>query len=254
MPKLSVIILTQNEEKNIADCIRSAYFADEIVIVDSGSTDNTKELAEKLNARFLYHPMTEEGFAGQRNFALTQTDAEWVFYLDADERVTLDAADQIQEAVARNEQKVYRIRRENIVFGQRMHYGAHRPDYAVRLAPRKRIIWAGNVHEEVRTSLSVGKLTGCLEHYTYTTWEKYFVKFNQYTTLAAEAMYAERKSVTKAAILGHTAGAFLRQYVLNKGFLDGFMGLVMSLTATMYTMTKYLKLRNLYRTTRDHEE
>ena len=111
MPKLAVIILTKNEEKNIEDCIRSASFADEIVVIDSGSTDRTQELAEAAGARFIVHPMAEAGFAGQRNFALKQTDAEWIFYLDADERITAEAAGEIQGIVQQNECAAYRIRR-----------------------------------------------------------------------------------------------------------------------------------------------
>lgn len=253
MPKLAVIILTKNEENNIVDCIRSVDFADEIIVIDSGSVDKTKQLAEDLNANFVYHAMTE-GFAGQRNFALTQTDAEWVFYLDADERVTPATADKIREIVNRDEKVVYSIRRENIVFGQRMYYGAHRPDYAVRMAPRKAICWTGKVHEGIQTNYPICKMTGYLEHYTYVTWQQYFAKFNQYTTLAAEEMYTANKKITQLEVLGHTIGAFIRNYILNKGFLDGFMGLVMSLTATMYTMIKYLKLRNLYMLAQDNEE
>ena len=97
-------------------------------------------------------------------------------------------------------------------------------------------------------------MTGYLEHYTYVTWQQYFAKFNQYTTLAAEEMYTANKKITQLEVLGHTIGAFIRNYILNKGFLDGFMGLVMSLTATMYTMIKYLKLRNLYMLVQDNEE
>lgn len=245
--RLAVLILTKNEEDNIVDCIRSASIADEIVVIDSGSTDRTKELAEGLGAKVVLHPMTEEGFAGQRNFALTQTTAEWVFYLDADERVIKEAILGIQAIVKDNNPAVYQVERKNVVFGQMMHYGGHRPDYPARLFPRTGIQWTGKVHEGVKSDLQRKTLQNILLHYTYQTWSQYFSKFNRYTSLAAQAMFERGKSVSRVDALGHATFTFFRDYFLKAGFLDGFMGLAMSVMATGYTFTKYLKLINLYR-------
>ena len=120
MATLAVVILTKNEEKNIQACIESASFADDILVVDSGSEDHTEELAVSAGARFISHPMGEDGFAGQRNFALQQIDTAWVFYLDADERITSEAAESIKKAVASEKNCVYNIKRYQIVFGQKM--------------------------------------------------------------------------------------------------------------------------------------
>ena len=247
MPKLAVIILTKNEEKNIEDCIRSSSFADEIVVIDSGSTDRTQELAEAAGARFIVHPMDEAGFAGQRNFALRQTDADWIFYLDADERITLEAATEIQIVVQRNEPAAWQIKRSNIVFGKRMNYGGHRPDYVARFFPHDGIHWRGNVHEGIETDLPIKKLTHIIEHYTYTTWYQYFEKFNQYTALAAQALSRKGNKVSQAAAFGHAFAAFFRDYILRRGFMDGFLGLVMSIMAGIYTLVKYLKAGNINR-------
>lgn len=251
MSSLAVIILTKNEEKNIEAAIESAAFADEILVIDSGSTDKTQELAERHGAKFISHPMDEEGFAGQRNFALTQTDAEWVFYLDADERITQSGRKMIQEVVAQNCQNVYRVERKNIVFGQLMNYGVHRPDYVARLFPRNAVQWYGLVHEGIKTELPVEKLADVLRHYTYTSWCQYFTKFNRYTSLAAEELAKRNKQISNAGIVSHTLGAFFKSYILKKGFLDGFLGFVMSFMSTTYTLTKYMKLRNIYRLEHD---
>ena len=120
MATLAVVILTKNEEKNIKDCIASASFADDILVVDSGSQDNTERLVEEAGARFIYHPMGDDGFAGQRNFALEQINTDWVFYLDADERITDAAAEGIQNVVKQNIPAAYNIKRYQIVFGQMM--------------------------------------------------------------------------------------------------------------------------------------
>ena len=245
MPRLAVLILTRNEETNIEDCIRSASFADEIVVIDSGSIDATQAKAEALGARFVVHPMDDGGFAGQRNFALAQTEAEWVFFLDADERIKADAARKIRQIVDRDEPAAYRVERHNVVFGQRMRYGGHRPDCVARLYPRTAVRWHGRVHEGIETSLPQKVLSACLDHYTYTTWKQYFTKFNQYTTLAAESLYDRDKQVTKWAALGHAFFTFIRDFFLKKGFLDGFYGMVMSIMAAVYTLVKYLKLINL---------
>lgn len=247
MPKLAVLILTKNEEKNIAECIQSAAFANEIVVIDSGSTDRTRELAESAGARFVVHLMDDEGFAGQRNYALTQTNADWVFYLDADERITAKAAGKIQQLVERDEAAAYRVERKNILFGRMMHYGGHRPDYVARLYPRKAIHWQGKVHEGIETNLPIRKLSDVLHHYTYTTWQQYFAKTNHYTSLSAQAMYARGKKAHGGTVLAHGFFAFVKSYLLKKGFLDGYLGLVMSLMAAYADLMKYLKLQNLYR-------
>lgn len=247
MPRLAVLILTRNEEAHIEACIKSASFADEIVIVDSGSTDRTQAIAESLGAKFVTHPMGDEGFAGQRNFALAQTQADWVFYLDADERIQEEAAEEIRHIVSDGAEAAYRVERKNIVFGKMMYHGGHRPDFVYRLYPRTGIHWQGKVHEGIETDLPRKTLHNVLIHYTYTTWNQYFAKFNHYTSLAAQSMFERNKRVGKLGALGHASFTFIRDYLLRGGCLDGFMGLTMSVMASVYTFVKYLKLINLYR-------
>ena len=136
MPRLAILILTYNEEKNIGPCMDSAAFADEIVVVDSGSTDQTAVIATEKGGKVVVHPMTD-GFAGQRNFALTQTQAEWVFFLDADERLAPDVAEEVRRIMERGDAFAYEILRKNIVFGQPVFHGGHAPDWSLRFFPER---------------------------------------------------------------------------------------------------------------------
>ena len=249
--RLAVVILTKNEEQHIADCMASADFADEILVIDSGSTDRTQAIAEAKGARFITHPMTDEGFAGQRNFALTQTEAEWVLYLDADERITPELAEAVKNVVQKGSSAIYRVQRLNILFGKAMHHGGHRPDWCDRLMPRAQVTWTGRVHEGVQSSLPQQCLTGMLEHYTYRTWRQYFDKTNHYTSLSAQEMFAHGKRAAGGTVISHAVFAFIKSYLLKAGFLDGYMGFIMSVLAGIADLMKYLKLQNLARLARE---
>ncbi len=239
--KLAVIILTHNEERHIEACIRSASFADEILVIDDDSTDRTAELARSAGARVISHPLAGD-FAGQRNFALTQTAADWVLYVDADERVNAGAEEELCRVMAENERAAYEIKRINVAFGQEMHYGAHRPDYPCRFFPRDAVRWEGLVHERPVSELPVRRLRASLLHYTYTDWDRYFQKFNQYTTLMAERQYNDGKRASFLKVLLDPPFAFFRFYILQRGFLDGRLGFILAVTHGFYTMVKYIKL------------
>ena len=239
--KLTVIILTHNEERHIEACIRSAAFADEILVIDDESSDSTPAIAQGLGARVVTHPLAGD-FAGQRNFALTQTDADWVFYVDADERVNPETEAELRRIMAEDARAVYEIKRINVAFGQRMYYGGHRPDYVRRFFPRDAVRWEGLVHERTVSELPVRRLKGSLLHYTYTDWDRYFQKFNQYTTLMAERRYADGKRASFLKILLDPPYAFFRFYILQRGFMDGRLGFILAMFHGFYTMVKYIKL------------
>ena len=245
MASLAVVILTLNENENIRDCIKTASFADEVLVVDSGSNDGTQDIACSLGARVIERPMDESGFAGQRNFALAQTEMGWVFYLDADERLTSDAAEEIQAIVKKGIPSAWEIRRINFVMGQEMRYGAHRPDWSLRLYPRDSVQWEGTVHERALVAVPTKRMSACMHHYTYTNWEVYFQKFNRYTSIAAESLHAKgkRAPIWKTAL--DPLYTVFKMYILKTGFLDGWLGFVMSVMAGFYTFVKYLKLRQL---------
>ena len=245
MAKLAVLILTFNEELHIEECMNSAAFADEIVVIDSGSTDRTVEMAENAGAKVAVRPMAD-GFAAQRNFALTQTDAEWVLFLDADERITEELAKEITSVVAQNEPVAYELLRYNFIFRQPMNHGVFRPDYSLRLYPRTAISWTGLVHEKAHVSCPVHRLKSKMLHYTYDDWERYFSKFNNYTTIMARKMYEEGKTASLAKLLFRPLWAFFRVYILQNGWRDGKLGLIFSINHFFYTFVKYAKLDYLY--------
>lgn len=240
---LAVLILTYNEEKHISACIKSALdAADEVVVIDAGSTDETVSLAQAAGARVVQRPM-DNGFAAQRNFALTQTTAGWVFYLDADERVTPKLATELAKLKKEPAgDTAYAVERRNIAFGQRVNHGVLRPDWVARLFPRQTVQWEGKVHERPVGSWKIDKLSGGLEHYTYMNWQHYFTKFNHYTTLWAEEAYARGKRTSWLGAFLHAKISFVQVYFLKRGFLDGWLGLTLCCFHFAYTMAKYVKL------------
>lgn len=247
MSTLAVLILTYNEEQNIAACMASAGFADEIILIDSLSTDQTVAIAQKLGAKVVSRPLTE-GFASQRNFALTQTRADWVLYLDADERLTIELAREITTIVQKNQPLAYEILRKNIVFGQPVHYGGNTPDWSRRLYPRTAIHWEGIVHENAQVTVPIRHCREFMIHYTYTSWEKYFVKFNHYTTLMAEKNFAAGKRAKVTDLIFRPLVGFIKMYIMKRGFLDGKMGFILAVLHAVYTFTKYIKLDHLTQT------
>ena len=245
-PRLAILILTYNEEKNIGPCMDSAAFADEIVVIDSGSTDQTAVIVAEKGGKVVVHPMTE-GFAGQRNFALTQTQAEWVLFLDADERLAPDVAEEVRRIMERGDAFAYEILRKNIVFGQPVFHGGHAPDWSLRFYPRAAIRWEGIVHEAAKVTLPVKRLQACMFHHTYQDWERYFFKLNQYTTLLAQKMHESGKRSSFKDICFRPAAGFFKFYVLKSGWRDGKMGFILAVFHAFYTMAKYVKLWTLQR-------
>lgn len=242
---IAVVILAFNEEKHIAEAIQSAKFVtDEILIIDSGSTDKTAEIAEQNGARVVLREFDKD-FSRQRNFALDQTKASWLLHLDADERISEDLAQSIKQAVSQGEEKVYSFWRSNIVFGKKFKYGVFRPDKVKRLFPRNGGIWQGKVHESLKSDLPEAVLTGQLIHYPYETWEQYFTKFNSYTSIWATDAFKKGKRTSIIGALLHALFSFLKVTFINLGILDGLMGLVMCCFHFSYTLAKYIKLYKL---------
>jgi glycosyltransferase involved in cell wall biosynthesis len=241
MPALAVLILTYNEEENIADCINSARFADEIIVIDSLSTDNTVGIAQQMGAKVVSRAMSE-GFASQRNFAISQTQADWVLYLDADERLTPGLVQEIAEIVKKNQRMAYEILRKNIVFGKPVYHGGNAPDWSRRLYPRDAIRWEGCVHECAIVNVPMQRCREAMIHYTYTSWEKYLRKFNQYTTLMAEKNFANGKRAGWQDLIFRPIIGFIKMYLFKRGFLDGKIGLILAVLHAFYTFVKYIKL------------
>lgn len=243
MLNLSVLILARNEEKNMRDCIASVAFADEIIVIDDNSTDGTKQICEELGAK-VYNRAMNGDWGGQQTFAIQQATCEWIFFIDADERVTPRLAEEIKATVIKNEKFGYWIKRINHFKQQRVDYGVLRPDYVCRLMPREGSYVEGFVHPTIVHQYKDEKLKGEMIHYTYSSWEQHLNKFNNYTTLAAEKMYKEGKRCNVIFdLVTRPIFSFIKMYVLQGGFRDGVIGWELSCLHFAYTLTKYVKLR-----------
>ncbi|MPM20869.1 hypothetical protein SDC9_67307 [bioreactor metagenome] len=248
MQNLSIIILTKNEEKNIEAVVCNAkQCTEKVIVVDSGSTDQTVILAERAGAEVLFRAWNND-FAAQRNFVLDKIETEWLLYLDADERLNPQLIESIKAVAASGENnKQYTIKRYSHAFGQQFRHGVLRPDKVARLFPRGKVSWVNRVHERPECDLPKLTLNGNIIHYTYSGWTQWLRKFEQYTTIWANDAYKKGKRTSPFGIINHANFAFIQMTFLRLGFLDGFMGFVMCCNHFFYTMIKYLKLYELQR-------
>lgn len=249
MQKLAVLILTKNEEKNIEAVIRNAQScANEIIVIDAGSTDKTVELAQGAGAK-VCHREWDGDFSAQRNYALTTTDAEWLLYLDADERIDekmLEAIKKLMRAGGQNAQ--YDMLRKTVAFGEEFRYGVLDPDKVTRLFPRNEVHWTGRVHERPVCNRPHIMLPGFLQHYTYQSWEQYLDKMNKYSSIAAVNYYENHKrAYFFKDIVARPLFAFIKMYFIKLGFLEGKYGYLLAVNYAIYTMNKYSKLIALYK-------
>ena len=211
---LTVIILTKNEEKTIRQVIQNAQkCADNVLIVDSGSTDKTVEFAESCGAKVVYRAWDND-FAAQRNFAL---------------------------------QKQYSMLRRIHAFGFKYKHGIFKPDEVIRMFRTDRVRWEGKVHERPICEMPKERLKGYIEHYTYENWQDWWEKAGHYTSIWAEDAYKRNKKSSVGSAFFHAAYGFFRAYIVEAGFIDGWSGLYSSMLHFIYTVMKYLKLNELYR-------
>lgn len=249
MSSLAILILTKNEEENIVSVVRNAKSCtDEVIVIDSGSTDKTIELAKQEGAAVCYRAWDDD-FSAQRNFALAQTKADWVLYLDADERLNNQLISAIKNIVSEGKlDSQFSIERKSVAFGTKFNHGVLKPDHVIRMFPRTTVVWVHKVHEHPECSLSIQILPGHIEHYTYKNWHHWEGKLCQYTTIWAEEAYKRGKRISLKGIFLHSLGGFFKMFISRAGFLDGWMGTYMCFNHFFYTMLKYLKLYELQKT------
>ena len=245
MPKLSVTIITLNEADHIAAAIDSASWADEIIVVDSGSVDATVEIASGKGVRVEHRGWT--GWIDQKNHAASLASHDWIFSLDADERITPALASEIRALLASEPPlRGYRAPRVAFHLGRWIRTTDFYPDYQTRLYDRRAARWQGTyVHESVTVAGGAGRLKGEIEHYSFRDLRDQIERVNTYTTLAARQMYERGRRASVADLLVHPPAAFLRNYVLRRGFLDGGVGLTISLMNAYSVFLKFAKLREL---------
>jgi glycosyltransferase involved in cell wall biosynthesis len=247
MKRLSVIVITRNEAHNIAACLDSVAFADEAIVVDSGSTDGTVALAQARGATVV---ATDDwpGFGPQKNRALDHAGGEWVFSLDADERVTPELRDAILAAIAQPRFDAYEVDRLSGYCGQFMRHSGWSPDLVTRLVRRGTARFSESlVHERLVPAGPVGRLKGHLLHDSMPSFESVIDKMDRYSTAGAQMLLARGVRGSFAKSLGHGLWAFLRTYVLRLGFLDGRLGFALAVSNAEGTYYRYLKLWLLQR-------
>ncbi len=247
MSKLTVIILAKNEEQNIVDCINSAKFADEVLIIDDFSTDKTVQIAESMGARVVQHAL-ENNWAQQRQFGIAEATHEWILFLDSDERISEPLSQEIKSVITNKDKHCYWLPRHNLFHHNTASHGSVRPDRVLRLMPKQGATVEGFVHESIYSPFPEARLSKPLYHYTYDNWEQYFNKFNRYTSAAAKQYKEKNKSCSFIGdIVLRPIWAFVKVYFIQSGFKDGKIGFVLSMNHAFYTMTKYVKLYYLNR-------
>lgn len=249
-PTLSVIIITFNESRHIGACLDSVAFADEIIVVDSGSTDDTCEIARARGATVRVTP-DWPGFGPQKNRALDLATGDWVLSVDADERVPAALADEIRATLAAPSHDAYRVARLSEFEGRPMRHSGWWPDPVLRLWRRGTARFTeAAVHEHVRADGPIGMLRNHLLHYPYENIEALLAKMNSYSSAAARMMFERGKRATPLSALGHALWTFIRIYVIRRGFLDGRQGLIVACNGAAGSFFRYAKLMALQRKTR----
>ena len=243
MVKVSVVVITHNEEENLHRCLKSLDWADEIILVDAESEDRTVQIAKEYTDKVYIHPWG--GFVEQRNWALKQATHQWVLFLDADEVVSPQLRGEL-EALKDKGMRGYsgfEIPRRSFYLGDWVGHCGWYPNYQLRLFDRKRGKWVGRVvHERVEVEGKVGRLKGEIFHYPYPNLSIHLQKINSYTSLKAEELYQRGKSFHLLDLFLRPLGKFIKMYFIRLGFLEGIRGFIISCFGAYYIFLGYAKL------------
>ena len=239
--RLSVAIITLNEERNLEACLQSVAFADEIVVVDGGSHDRTRAIADAAGARVI-DERDWQGFGVQKNRAIDACSGDWVLSIDADERVPPALRAEIEAAVREPAFDVYEIPRSSYYCGRFMRHSGWWPDYVRRLFRRGTARFSSApVHEALETAAAVGRLRSPLEHWSFRTMEQVLDKVNRYSSLSAPVVLSRGRRPTIMTAILHGMSAFFRTYVLRRGFLDGRYGFMLAVSNAEGSYYRYVK-------------
>jgi glycosyltransferase involved in cell wall biosynthesis len=244
---LSAVLITRNAASVLEPCLDSLAFVDEIVVVDSASSDGTADIAGRKGARVVQKEWL--GFGRQKQYAVEQASHDWVLCIDADERVSQELRVSIEKALAAPASPVYRMPRRNRFLGRWLAHGEGYPDWSPRLFNRLNARWSDDlVHEKVLFAVTPGTLDGDLMHDSYDDLAVYIERQNRYTTLAARQAYEQGRSATVLHLLFSPVVRFIKFYIMRLGFLDGLPGLLHISIGCINSYVKYAKLIELRRT------
>jgi glycosyltransferase involved in cell wall biosynthesis len=245
-PTVSAIVVCFNEENNIGACLASLRWCDEIVVVDSFSTDRTVEICRQYTDRIIERKWA--GYRDQKAFAHSQATKDWVLLVDSDERVTPELRDEIKEALVAHAGTYAGFSVPRLVFylGRWWRRGGWYPDYDVRLFRRDRATWGGtDPHEKILVDGKVHRLRNPLHHYSYRNIEDHVQRINSFTSISSRELFKNGKRCRLGDVLFRPAFRFFRSYVLKRGFLEGFAGFYVAVTAAVYVFLRYAKLWEL---------
>ena len=244
MPTLAAVIITYNEEANLADCLESLHgTVDQIVVLDSGSTDATLAIANRFGATVAVSNVWH-GFGDQKNRALAMATTDWVLSIDADERLTPDLANEIRSALAQPQGVTcFSLPRSSWYCGRFIRHSGWSPDYVDRLFQNGTARFSDDlVHERLLHQSPVSRLHHPLLHYSFRNFSQVLQKLDRYSSASAAQAFARGKRATVFTAVGHGAWAFFRTYVLKAGFLDGSQGLALAISNAEVSYYKYLKI------------
>jgi glycosyltransferase involved in cell wall biosynthesis len=241
MTSITAIIITHNEEERITEAIASLSCCDEILVIDSESTDRTREIAEQCGARVIVHPW--EGFARQKNLGAEHARNDWILSIDADERPSVELAGEIMkwkdlpaESAARS------MPRRVSYFGAWIHHSGWYPDRKIRLFDRRVSHWQGAVHESLIVNAPVAQFQGDLLHFPYRNWDDHLRRIDRYTQTAADAAHVAGKRGNFLMLLAGPPISFIRTFFLRLGFMDGWRGALIAYAGARYVFLRELRI------------
>ncbi len=244
MEKLSLTIITFNEEGNIRDALESVKWADEIIIIDSGSTDKTVEICKEYTGKVYDNPWP--GFVAQKNYAINKANNRWILSIDADERVTPELMEEISAILKAPKADAYAVPRKVYYLGRWINYSGWYPDYKERLFNKEKCRWEGKeVHEKLKVNGKIAFLKGDLHHYTFGNVDDHLKTVSKYTSLAADEYAKEGKKAGLLQIIIRPSFMFFKSYVLKQGFRDGLPGFIIAVISSFHVFIKYVKLWEL---------
>lgn len=239
--KISAVIITKNEERNIERCLKSLLWVDEIVVVDANSTDKTIEICKKYNCKIIQKEW--EGYGKTKKIAVENTTNDWIISIDADEEVTSDLIEEIKRILEVPKFNVYKIKINSFFLGKQIKYCGWNNEFKKRLFNKK----YGNynespVHEAVEIKGERGVIYAPINHYTYPTIQLQIYKMNLYSELSAQSLFEQQKSTNPILAIIYGIFKFIKMYIFQLGFLDGFRGLILSINTAFGVYLKYIKL------------
>ena len=241
MTKITAIIPTLNEEIHITEAIESVSFADEIIVIDSFSSDKTLEIAEKMNVKIIKRKFDD--FSSQKNFAIEAATHDWIYILDADERVTPKVKVEILEAIKDPKENVgFYVRRTFYFCGKKVNYSGFQRDKVIRLFLKEHCKYKGLVHEKIVTRGNLGFFKNKIDHFSYRNYDHYISKMNHYGAIRARELHENGVQVNIYHVMIKPAVRFCIHYVIRLGFLDGFTGFLVAKTQAYGVLTRYIKL------------